>query len=54
MSENVEKSMGRIEDALKRLPKSEAEYVAADAAARAEAIADYAERIAAAQRAPAQ
>lgn len=54
MPENVAKSMDRIESALKRLSKTDAEYVAANAADRAEAIADYAERIANAQQAPAQ
>lgn len=45
MPENVMNSITRIEQALKRLPKSDAETVAEEAAARAEAVADYAERI---------
>jgi septal ring factor EnvC (AmiA/AmiB activator) len=45
MSENLEKSMNRLSEALKRLPRESAEKVAAEAAARAEAVADYAEMI---------
>lgn len=45
MPENVMNSMTKMEEALKRLPKTDAEIVAADAAARAETIADYVERL---------
>lgn len=45
MPEEVMHSITRMEEALKRLSRADAENVAADAAARAEAVADYAERI---------
>lgn len=50
MSEEVMTSITRMEEALKRLSRSDAETVAAEAAARAEAVADYAERLARAEQ----
>lgn len=44
MSEEVIASINRIQDALKRIPRSDAETVAVEAAIRAEAVADYVER----------
>jgi hypothetical protein len=45
MPEEVISSINKMQEALKRLTRADAESVAADAAARAEAVADYAERI---------
>lgn len=45
MSEEILSSITRMQEALKRIPREDAEAVAAEAAARAEAVADYAERI---------
>lgn len=45
MPEKVISSMEKMEEALKRLSHEDAEVVMADAAARAEAVADYVERI---------
>lgn len=52
MPDEVMSSITRMEEALKRLSRSDAETVAADAAARAEAVADYAERIGRANNMP--
>lgn len=54
MPDEVMSSINRMEEALKRLSRSDAESVAADAAARAEAVADYAERIGRATQAAGQ
>lgn len=45
MSEEIIASINRMHEALNRIPAAEAERIAADAAARAEAVADYAEHI---------
>lgn len=45
MPEEIITSINRMQEALKKMPKADAESVAAEAAARAEAVADYAERI---------
>lgn len=45
MPEEVISSINRMQEALKKMSKDDAENVAAEAAARAEAVADYAERI---------
>lgn len=50
MPDNVISSMERMQEALRKLPKADAESIAAEAAARAEAVADYAEQIGRAQR----
>lgn len=45
MPDEVITSINRMQEALKRLPKADADNVAAEAAARAEAVADYVERV---------
>ena len=45
MSEEIIASINRMHEALNRIPAAEAERIAADAATRAEAMADYVERI---------
>lgn len=45
MPEEIITSINRMQEALKRIPRADAENVAAEAAARAEAVADYVERI---------
>ena len=45
MPEEIIFSINRMQEALKRLPRADAENVAAEAATRAEAVADYVERI---------
>lgn len=45
MPEEIILSINRMQEALKRIPRADAENVAAEAAARAEAVADYVERI---------
>lgn len=45
MPEEIILSINRMQEALERLPRADAENVAAEAAARAEAVADYVERI---------
>lgn len=45
MPEEIISSINRMQEALKRIPRADAENVAAEAAARAEAVADYVERI---------
>lgn len=52
MPEEIISSINRMQEALKRIPRADAENVAADAAARAEAVADYVERIGRAVNAP--
>ena len=53
MSEEVISSINRIQEALKRIPREDAETIAADAAIRAEAVADYVERTAKQETLPA-
>lgn len=43
MPENVAKSINAMQEALKKIPREAAEKLAADAANRAEAVADYVE-----------
>lgn len=45
MSENVISSINRMEEALGRIPREDAERLAEAAAVRAEAVAEYAEQI---------
>lgn len=45
MSEKVIASIDRMQEALMRVPRVDAEALAEEAAIRAEAVADYAERI---------
>ena len=45
MPEKIAESVNRIQEAFKRMPRADAEIAANEAAARAEAIADYAEMI---------
>ena len=52
MPEEIISSINRMQEALKRIPRADAENVAADAAARAEAVADYVERIGRAESQP--
>lgn len=52
MPEEVISSITRMQEALKKMSKADAENVAAEAAIRAEAVADYAERIGRAGNAP--
>ena len=52
MPEEIISSINRMEAALERLSRSDAEFVAANAADRAEAVADYAERIGRANNQP--
>lgn len=52
MPEEIISSINRMQEALKRIPRADAESVAAEAAARAEAVADYVERISRAENAP--
>ena len=52
MPDEVIRSINRMEEALARLSRADAETIAADAAARAEAVADYAARIGRAENQP--
>ena len=45
MSENVISSINRMEEALGRIPREDAERLAEAAAVRAEAVAEYVEQI---------
>ena len=45
MPEEVISGMNRMQEALKRLPREDAERLMENAAIRAEAVADYAEQI---------
>lgn len=47
MPEKVLASMNRMREAMERLPQAQAEKIARDAAIRAEAMAEYAEYLAA-------
>lgn len=50
MPEKIAESVSRIQEALKKIPREDAEAVANDAAIRAETIADYAEMIGRSER----
>lgn len=45
MPEEIVSGMNRMQEALKRLPREDAEKLMENAAIRAEAVADYAEQI---------
>lgn len=50
MPDKIAESVSRIQEALKKMPREDAEAVANDAAIRAETIADYAEMIGRSER----